>query len=153
MSNYYGRKAWKPLQLCRAKTQIDYDIWEECHKCKRNSIHIIHIPEYKTRLKLGITNRNIPAEEEILLVNFRKGFCEYWRISKHPKEYQQTMPMDIFTLSKFKETWRKILICNHSKEKRKETWWKKLSARTKCFFCNTQCLNAVKQYLQFESKL
>lgn len=152
MSNYYGRKAWKPLQLCRAKTQIDYDIWEECHKCKRNSIHIIHIPEYKTRLKLSITNKNIPAVDEILLVNFRKGFCEYWRISKHPKEYQQTMPMYIFTLSKFK-TWRKILICNHSKEKRKETWWKKLSARTKCFFCNTQYLNAVKQYLQFKSKL
>lgn len=152
MSNYYGRKAWKPLQLCRAKTQIDYDIWEECHNCKRNSIHIIHIPEYKTRLKLSITNKNIPAVDEILLVNFRKGFCEYWRISKHPKEYQQTMPMYIFTLSKFK-TWRKILICNHSKEKRKETWWKKLSARTKCFFCNTQYLNAVKQYLQFKSKL
>lgn len=48
---------------------------------RRNSMHIIHIPEYKTRLKLSITNKNIPAVEEILLVNFRKGFCEDWRIS------------------------------------------------------------------------
>ena len=62
----------------------------------------------------------MPAGEEILLVNFRKGFCEDWRISKHPKEYQRTMPMHIFTLSKCK-TWRKFLICNHSKEKGKET--------------------------------
>lgn len=69
---------------------------------RRNSIHIIHIPEYKTRLKLSITNKHIPAVEEILLVNFRKGFCEDWRISKHPKEYQRTMPMHIFTLSKCK---------------------------------------------------